>query len=79
MYAGLGYSAAGREERSRTRRLEVQDGYVQLGGRRVDDSEPAAVASWRGQVASRRIDEIVRAPANMKSGLVVIKSYCRYI
>lgn len=25
-----------------------------------------------------RVDEVVKAPPNMKSGLVVIKSYCRY-
>ena len=27
---------------------------------------------------SRRVDEVMKAPPNMKGGLVVIRSYCRY-
>ncbi len=44
--------------------------------------------SWRGRgeegagggaadIAGRRVDEVVRAPPNMKGGLVVIRSFCR--
>ena len=28
-------------------------------------------------IAGRRVDEVVRAPANMKGGLVIIKTFCR--
>ena len=64
-----------------------------LSGSRLDQriSHNRALRQWRGRgggdaplaegadIAARRVDEVVRTPPHMKEGLVIIKSFCRYI